>query len=80
MQIFILHTVYTYTHTVSPEGSVAVDPVGQVARVEETINFTCSSLGGPEVTYQWSKDGLGASLPQNRNQYALIQRVFHSSE
>ena len=40
----------------SPEGSVAVDPVGQVARVEETVNFTCSSLGGPEVTYQWSKD------------------------
>ena len=77
MQIFILHTVYTYTHTVSPEGSVAVDPVGQVARVEETVNFTCSSLGGPEVTYQWSKDGL--VLEGENSTLVVISNVSTSS-
>ena len=53
----------------SPKGSVAVDPVGQVARVEETVNFTCSSLGGPEATYQWSKDG---SVLEGENSTLLV--------
>ena len=59
----------TYTHTVSPKGSVAVDPVEQVARVEETVNFTCSSLGGPEATYQWSKNG---SVLEGENSTLLV--------
>ena len=61
----------------SPEGSVAVDPVWQVARVEETVNFTCSSLGGPGVTYQWSKDG--SVLEGEDSALLLISNVSTSS-
>ena len=64
-------------YTVSPEGSVAVDPVWQVARVEETVNFTCSSLGGPGVTYQWSKDG--SVLEGEDSALLLISNVSTSS-
>ena len=61
----------------SPEGSVAVDPVWQVARVEETVNFTCSSLGGPGVTYQWSKDD--SVLVGEDSALLLISNVSTSS-
>ena len=56
-------------YTVSPEGSVVVEPVDQVARVEETVNFTCASLGGPGVTYQWSKDD---SVLEGENSTLLV--------
>ena len=42
----------------SPEGSVRVDPDFQVLSRFDSINLTCSSLGGPDNAYQWLKDGV----------------------
>ena len=60
----------------SPKGSVAVDPVGQIAQVEETVNFTCLSLVGPGVTYQWSKDN---SVLEEDSALLVISNVSTSS-
>ena len=51
-----------YTHTkwsvaVSPEDNVVVSPELEIANVGGTIEFTCSTQGSPNNTYQWQKDG-----------------------
>ena len=63
-------------YTVSPDGSLIVDPLDQVARVEETVNFTCASLVGPGVTYQWSKDD---SVLEENSTLLVISNVSTSS-
>ena len=40
----------------SPEGSVRITPEFQALERFGSITFTCSSLGGPNNTYQWQKD------------------------
>ena len=45
------------TPTVSPEGGVTVTPVGEVYQEGDNVTFTCTSLGGPDNSVQWLKDG-----------------------
>ena len=43
--------------TVSPEGNVAITPVGVVYEEGDNVTFSCTSLGGPNNSIQWLKDG-----------------------
>ncbi len=43
---------------VSPEGSVGVEPAFQVLERFDNITFACSSLGGPDNSYQWQRDNI----------------------
>ena len=51
---------------VSPEGSVAITPVGVVYEEGDNVTFFCTSLGGPGNSIQWLKDG--ESLGQGINE------------
>ena len=43
--------------TVSPEGGVIITPVGVVYEERDNVKLTCTSLGGPDNSIQWLKDG-----------------------
>ena len=44
---------YNSFFTVSPDGSVQIDPVTVDASFGDEVSFTCSSDGGPDNQYQW---------------------------
>ena len=43
--------------TVSPEGGVVITPVGVVYEEGDNVTLMCTSLGGPDNSIQWLKDG-----------------------
>lgn len=43
--------------SVSPEGSVKVNPPVVIGSVGDNVTFTCESQGGPGNTIQWSRNG-----------------------
>ena len=43
--------------TVSPEGSVLLDPVDETRDFDDTHIFTCSAQGGPNNAFQWFFNG-----------------------
>ena len=45
------------TLTVSPEDGVTISPVGVVYQEGDNVTFICTSLGGPNNTIEWLKDG-----------------------
>lgn len=49
---FCLHFI------VSPEGSVAVSQEIIIASLGDSVTLSCSALGGPNITFQWIKDGI----------------------
>lgn len=44
--------------TVSPEGSVFIEPRREILNHFDNLSLTCFSQGGPNNTYQWAKDGI----------------------
>ena len=48
----------TFPALVSPRGSVEVDPPNNITlNAGESINFTCSAMGGPNNMFMWLKNG-----------------------
>lgn len=47
-----------YVYTVSPEGSVRVEPIDRVYTQDENATFTCTSMGGLNNVIQWYMDGV----------------------
>ena len=47
---------FFFLSTVSPEGSV-VSPSNIISRVGDTVTLACTSMGGPNNTFQWQKNG-----------------------
>ena len=43
--------------SVSPDGSVSVNPSVLLANQTDNVTFTCGAMGGPGNTFQWSHNG-----------------------
>ena len=41
----------------SPEGSVSTEPPVALANQTTNVTFTCGGMGGPDNTFQWSRNG-----------------------
>lgn len=58
---------FVFVPSVSPRGSVSVDPPLLIAYFEENSTFSCSGEGGPNNTYQWFEDNQILSLETSPN-------------
>ena len=55
----LLHS-YFHSHTfftVSPRGTVVINPVNASVSVGEDVSLTCSAMGGPRNLFQWYRRG-----------------------
>uniref|UniRef100_A0A1X7UG07 serine--tRNA ligase n=1 Tax=Amphimedon queenslandica TaxID=400682 RepID=A0A1X7UG07_AMPQE len=48
--------------TVSPEGSVEIDPEFTIVTNGSTVTFTCSARGGPNNTFIWTRSNATGSM------------------
>ena len=48
---------YGLFFTVSPEGSVLLDPVNLTSSIQEVHSFTCHAQGGPDNMFEWTFNG-----------------------
>ena len=49
--------LWSYFNAVSPEGSVSVSPLNMAFNRGDNVTLNCSTLGGPDNTYQWQRNG-----------------------
>ena len=55
--------------TVSPQGSAAVSPLDIVVNLNDNVTLDCSAMGGPNNTFQWTKNGV---IVGNENALNLV--------
>ena len=63
--------------TVSPEGGVSVQPATVVIEPQGSVTFNCSVQGGPNISYQWQRNG--ASLPNEMSDILTIVNASAAS-
>ena len=63
--------------TVSPEGGVSVLPATVVTESRGNVTFNCSVQGGPNISYQWQRNGV--SLPNEISDIFVIVNASAAS-
>ena len=62
--------------TISPEGSVMIQPQNMTFNYEDEVNLICSSEGGPNNMFTWLLNG--SAITSGPNSYAVISTEFFS--
>ncbi|XP_019855187.1 PREDICTED: receptor-type tyrosine-protein phosphatase F-like isoform X2 [Amphimedon queenslandica] len=61
--------------TVSPEGSVEIDPAFTIATNGSTVTFTCSARGGPNNTFVWTRSNATGSMANETELMSLAAMI-----
>ena len=67
---FFIFCLFNIISTVSPEGGVSVQPATVVTEPRGNVTFNCSVQGGPNILYQWLRNGV--SLPNETSDILTI--------
>ena len=62
--------------TISPKGSVMIQPQNATFDYEDEVNLTCTCQGGPNNTFIWLLNG--SSIISGTNSYTIISTEFSS--
>ena len=62
--------------TISPKGSVMIQPQNATFNYEDEVNLTCTCQGGPNNTFIWLLNG--SSIISDTNSYSIISTEFLS--